>query len=197
MSGNWHPPVHGGDRRGDGGRPPLKFRNDRPYDKFSPFPREIICHYCNKPGHLKSHCPVLQKRGATVGVDDCEVSCVRAQKEPSGREGGRELECLGLMPAMQPVSDVTSVRLKQFGKYVSEGAVAVTEGTAEASVTVLRDTASGISILLAGTIDLPETAAIGIGIGMSQPRVLVAQITWPCLCIECLLELSIRWDTPR
>lgn len=56
---------------------------------------------------------------------------------------------------------VTSVGLEQFGKYVSEGAVAVTEGTAEASVTVLRDTASGISILLAGTINLPDTAAIG------------------------------------
>ena len=104
---------------------------------------------------------MLQKRGATFGIDGHEVSCVGAQKEPSGGEGGRELVCLGLMPAMQPVSDVTSVGLKQFGKYVSEGAVAVTEGTVEASVTVLRDTASGISILLAGTFDLPDTAAIG------------------------------------
>lgn len=53
------------------------------------------------------------------------------------------------------------VGLKQFRKYVSEGAIAAAEGLNEAAVTVLRDTASGISILLAGTIDLPDTAAVG------------------------------------
>ena len=90
VSGNWRPPVHGGDRRGDGGRRPLKFRNDQPYDKFPPFPREIICHYCNKPGHLKLLCPALHKRGATVGIDGHELSCVGAQKEPSGGEGDRK-----------------------------------------------------------------------------------------------------------
>lgn len=81
-----------------------------------------------------------------------------AQKEAVVVEEGCELVCMGVTSALQPVSNVQSVGLTQ---YVSEGAVAMEEGADEAAVTVLRDTASGISILLAGTINLPDTAAVG------------------------------------
>ncbi len=51
--------------------------------------------------------------------------------------------------------------LEMFDGFGSEGAVAVEEGAAETPVVVLRDTASGQSVLVAGTIDLPEKAALG------------------------------------
>ncbi len=48
-----------------------------------------------------------------------------------------------------------------FDGFVSDGTVATEERLAETPVGDLRDIASGQSVLVAGTIDLPETAALG------------------------------------
>lgn len=61
-------------------------------------------------------------------------------------------------PAHQPVE---TTELEMFDGFLSRWRVAVVDGGTEASVTVLQDTASGQSIIVAGTIDLPEASALG------------------------------------
>lgn len=50
---------------------------------------------------------------------------------------------------------------EMFDGFLSDGMVAIEEGVAETPLMVLRDTASGQSLIVAGTINLPETAALG------------------------------------
>lgn len=125
-SGGWHLPANSQ----TGGRP----------QRSSHSPGDIICHYCRRPGHIKSRCPALQKK---------EVS--------------RSIPCnlIGLRSHNGQVETVSKADLEMFDGFLSEGMVAVEEGEAETPITVLRDTASGQSLMIAGTIELPETAALG------------------------------------
>lgn len=64
-------------------------------------------------------------------------------------------------PVHQPVKTVDKADLEMFDGFLSDGMVSVEEGMAETPVTVLRDTAAGQSVMVEGTIELPETAALG------------------------------------
>lgn len=113
--------------------------------KPTPFLGDIICHYCRRPGHIKSRCPALQR------------------KETGRAEVGHSvaINLLGLNPVQGHVDTVGKADLKMFDGFQSEGMVAVEEGVAETPVNVLRDTASGQSVMVAGSIDLLETSALG------------------------------------
>lgn len=67
----------GSDKSGGNLRPPMNHQSSGRQLKPSPFQGDIICHYCRKPGHIKSRCPVLQK------------------KEASREEGSRSVPLLG------------------------------------------------------------------------------------------------------
>ncbi|KAL2085961.1 hypothetical protein ACEWY4_019281 [Coilia grayii] len=109
---------------------------------------DIKCHYCKQPGHIKSWCPVLQKRGRLEQVNGPRPVSLVVSERMQG------LPASSAMP-------VTSVSLDPLFKgFVSEGSVAVAEGDAGVTVAVLRDTGATQSLLLAGVLDLPESTSL-------------------------------------
>lgn len=93
---------------------------------------DIICHYCRKPGHLKSQCPLLKAK-AEYGKAVALVSAGCAGLEsPGGYDG-----------------------------FTSLGAVSEFRDGPQASVTILRDTGATQSLLLKGAVDLPESTFLG------------------------------------
>lgn len=138
-SGGWRPSVNSQ----NGGR-----QHKSPFQgaKSSLFSGEIFCHYCRKPGHIKSRCPALQR------------------KDLSKPEACRSVVCnlISSNPVPGQVETVDKADLEMFDGFLSDGMVAAEEGIDETPVMVLRDTASGQSLVVEGTVDLPETAALGI-----------------------------------
>ena len=70
------------------------------------------------------------------------------------------INLLGVGSLQGPVEVVGETDLRTFDGFLCGGTVAVGEGMVETPLTVLRDTASGQSVMVAGTINLPETAAL-------------------------------------
>ena len=143
--GGWRPPALERERNSAGGRPPVNFRQGGRPHRPSSFPADIICHYCNKPGLIKSRCSEYQRREASRSDSSRSVP----------------INAMGVTPTAGPVQAMEKAELEMFSGFVSDGAVAVEQGKPEAPVTVLRDTASGQSVLVAGTLDLPESSAVG------------------------------------
>ncbi|KAK0144590.1 Retrovirus-related Pol polyprotein from transposon 412 [Merluccius polli] len=134
-----------GDGNSGGHRQSMNSQSGERQFRFSPTPGDIICHYCRRPGHIKSRCPALQ-RGEGYRAD-------------MGPPVAINLLGVGLLQG--PVEGVGETDLRMFDGFLSGGMVAVGEGMVETPLTVLRDTASGQSVMVAGTINLPETAALG------------------------------------
>lgn len=84
------------------------------------------------------------------------------EKETARTEASGSVACnlISLNPIHGRVETVGKADLEMFDGFLSDGMVAIEEGVAETPLMVLRDTASGQSLIVAGTINLPETAAL-------------------------------------
>lgn len=113
------------DKTGGSWHSPMNPQNGGQQHKPSPFQGDIICHYCRKPGQIRSRCPALQKKDTFRG------------------EAGRSVpsSLIGLNPVHRPVETVDKADMEMFDGFLSGRTVAVKEGAPETPVTVLRDTA--------------------------------------------------------
>lgn len=107
--------------------------------EFNRAHRDVICHYCKKPGHIKPRCPALQR-----GRENRSVALVL--------EGG----CRTVDVCDDSKLGAESSVYKSF---ISEGFVSIAEGELEVPVTLLRDTGAAQSLILKDVIDLPPCTA--------------------------------------
>lgn len=104
-------------------------------------PRDIICHYCKRVGHMKFECPALaQNSSAYQGKPMSLVQVGRDAGQVGNLQNGH-------------VNDV-------FGDFVSTGALCVTSGGEEVPVTILRDTGAAQSVVCAGVLELPPCTSL-------------------------------------
>lgn len=66
------------------------------------------------------------------------------------------LNRIGLKSSLRIGGNCRKADLAKFNSFVSDGVFTVEKSVAETPVTVLRDTASGQSVMVAGAIDLPK-----------------------------------------
>ncbi|KAL2081327.1 hypothetical protein ACEWY4_023180 [Coilia grayii] len=109
-------------------------------------PGVMICHYCKKPGHIKSRCRLLASRGQN-GLHQ-PVSLVSTECKQDA-PFGQELNCRSL-----------GVDSDMFKNFVSEGSVAPREGESEVSVTILRDTGAAQSLIVSSLLPLSEDTSL-------------------------------------
>ena len=116
--------------------------------------REVICYHCRKPGHMKSSCPA------------------RREKYHPGSETNRIPKSVGLINTKTQVANVmTQVGTTPgiFNGFVSTGALSLSAGEPEVTVTILRDTGAAQSVLLAGVVELSTQTATVNG-AVKKPR---------------------------
>ena len=102
---------------------------------------EVICHYCRKPGHMKSNCHALRRREGNP------VALLASQPRVSF------VDSLVTTPKQPP---------KAYEGFVSEGGIAVSLGTKMVPISILRDTGATQSLLVSGVIDLPPTTELRV-----------------------------------
>ena len=83
------------------------------------------------------------------------AECCCAKRERGGGSGVREHSRGSAATA------VGEADRRMFEAFLSKGEVSLPKGGEEATMAVLRDMALGQSFLVAGVIDLPESAAVG------------------------------------
>lgn len=105
--------------------------------------KEIVCHYCKKVGHMKSRCPVLERKTSFQFKSFKPDLCVMSAPEES-------------LNSVESV-EATSALYKGF---LSVGTVSVSQGEQEVPVNILRDTGASQSVLLSGVMDLPESSSL-------------------------------------
>ncbi|KAL2089275.1 hypothetical protein ACEWY4_013963 [Coilia grayii] len=125
-----------------GYRPRFSYDNGR----FSrpPLPREVICHHCRKPGHIKSSCPAL---APAVGNDSGPAVALVGNRSKVSSE------------VNDPVAK-GAVTPEIFKSFISTGFVSLTAGDTEVPVKILRDTGAAQSILCEGVLELPAFTSL-------------------------------------
>ncbi|KAL2082452.1 hypothetical protein ACEWY4_022270 [Coilia grayii] len=104
--------------------------------------REVVCHYCKKPGHIKSSCPVLERK-----------SSLRQEKTVALVSYDSHVEHTRSTEGNDSAPDV-------FGSFVSSGSLSLTAGGEEVTVNILRDTGAAQSVVCEGVLDLPTCTSV-------------------------------------
>ncbi|KAL2086009.1 hypothetical protein ACEWY4_019329 [Coilia grayii] len=105
--------------------------------------KDMICHYCRKPGHIKSWCPVLEKKASYKSDPYRPIAVVQSTHE--------------LVSDGEPSGNV-SVDL--YEGFKSVGTLSLSFEEQGAPVSILRDTGAAQSVLLQGVVELPESASL-------------------------------------
>ena len=107
-----------------------------------------VCHNCGKSGHLKANC-----RQPSPSRRSPRVLPLPGTPHPSA--------CMASTPAHSLDNIRKADGREDFSGFISEGSVAIEENGLESPLVVVRDTCSRTSVLVAGTVDLPESTKTG------------------------------------
>ena len=107
-----------------------------------------VCHNCGKSGHLKANC-----RQPSPSWRSPRVLPLPGTPHPSA--------CMASTPAHSLDNIRKADGRENFSGFISEGSVAIEENGLESPLVVVRDTCSRTSVLVAGTVDLPESTKTG------------------------------------
>ncbi|KAL2102623.1 hypothetical protein ACEWY4_001791 [Coilia grayii] len=124
-------------------------KSSRPVSRFG----EVVCHFCHKPGHIKSRCRQLLARRGRHDNAEQPVGCVMA-KGPCLLANSDELL------SETPVGVCAEV----YKAFTSQATIAHSESEPEVSVTVLRDTGAAQSLLLSGLISLTDETSLNASV---------------------------------
>ncbi len=108
------------------------------YEKPYPPRSDVICHYCRKPGHIKSSCLSLKRKNEEGKI----VGLISAHTQISSG---------GVTSHNRPSCQVA----KGFEGFVSKGAVSGAPYGEMVPISILRDTGASQSLMVQGVIDLP------------------------------------------
>ena len=153
----------------------------------------LKCYHCNKVGHKKADCWQLtgnksfDKSKKGVG---CTTMFIGKSDEAVGGVGPPKIE----IKHADEVSD-------EFRPFVSNGTVSLDANSEEVPVKIVRDTGSGQSMILEGTLGLNENSATGNhvliqGIGMEISKVPLHRVNLRSSLVSGSVQLGVRKELP-